>query len=110
MLLSCILLLLNITASPLQPIVETHTSIIKLGINNYSMSLDCAPKKNGFNYIWEKRNDSIPPTAQGIYSANLRIYNVTPKDAGDYRCVMNNYTGAIASNYKSISIKGMQSF
>ena len=34
------------------------------------------------------------------------IYNVTPEDAGDYRCVMGNHTGAIASDYKSVAVKG----
>ena len=70
------------------------------------MSMECIPKKNGFYYTWEKRNGSLPSKAQGILSPNLIIYNVTPEDAGDYRCLMSNYTGIIASEYKSVEVTG----
>jgi len=70
------------------------------------MSMECIPKKNGFYYTWKKRNDSLPSTAKGIHSPNLIIYNVTPEDAGDYRCLMSNHTGAIVSEYKSVEVVG----
>jgi len=93
--------------SPLQPVVKTSMPLINLGINNYTLSLECVPKKDDFYYKWEKRNKSLPSRAQGIHSSNLMIYNVTPEDAGDYRCLMSNNTGAIASDYKSVAVKGI---
>ena len=64
------------------------------------------PQMDGFTYKWEKRNDKFTSTVQGIHSSQLNIYNVTPEDAGDYRCVMSNSTGVIASNYKPITVEG----
>lgn len=71
--------------------------------------MKCKPKKIGFYYKWEKRNDSLPSRAQGVHSSKLMIYNVTPEDTGDYRCLMNNNTGAIASEYKSVEVIGKYS-
>ena len=68
--------------------------------------MDCMPQMDGFTYKWEKRNDKFTSRVQGIHSSQLNIYNVTPEDAGDYRCVMNNSTGVIASNYEPITVEG----
>jgi len=89
----------------MQPVVLTTPSI-QLVINDYNLSVECIPERDGFSYAWEKRNDNFSSRVQGIYSSQLNIYNVTPEDAGDYRCVMSNSTGMIVSNYKTITIKG----
>ena len=70
--------------------------------------MDCIPDKDGFSYIWEKKDNNVSSAAQGIHSSQLNIYNVTPEDAGDYRCVMSNSTGVIRSNYTTITIEGNQ--
>jgi len=68
--------------------------------------MECVPQMDGFAYKWEKRNDELTSRVQGINSSQLNIYNVTPEDAGDYRCVMSNSTGDIASNYETITVEG----
>jgi len=68
--------------------------------------MKCTPKRDDFSYKWEKRNDNLSSRIQGIHSFQLNVYNVTPEDAGDYRCLMSNSTGVIASNYKTITIEG----
>ena len=96
---------MSIVASPLKPVVLTSPSI-QLAINNYNLSMKCIPERDRFSYKWEKRNDNFSSRVQGIHSSQLNIYNVTPKDAGDYRCIMSNSTGDIVSNYKTITIEG----
>ena len=68
--------------------------------------MECIPERDGFSYMWEKRNDNFTSRAQGICSSQLNIFNVTPEDSGDYQCVMSNSTGVIASNYKTITVEG----
>jgi len=98
---------LFIAASPIQPVV-LKSAAIQLTINDYNLSMDCIPDKDGFSYLWEKKNNNVSSAAQGIHSSQLNIYNVTPDDAGDYRCVMSNSTGVIRSNYTKITIEGNQ--
>ena len=91
--------------SPLQPVVLT-TPAIQLLVNDYNLSMDCVPDKDGFSYKWEKKNNNFSSRVDGIHSSKLKIYNVTPEDAGDYRCVMSNSTGVIRSNYTTITVEG----
>jgi len=101
-----VITIIHCVASPLQPVVLTSPSI-QLAINDYNLSMECIPERNNFSYKWEKRNDSFSSRVQGINSSQLNIYNVTSEDAGDYRCVMSNSTGNIASDYKTITIEGI---
>ena len=93
--------------SPLQPVILT-TPAIQLLVNDLNLSMDCIPDGNGFSYVWEKRNDDFSSRVEGIHLSQLNIYNVTPEDAGDYRCVMRNSTGVIRSNYTTITVEGNQ--
>jgi len=89
----------------MQPVVLTSPSI-QLAVNDYNLTMECTPERERFSYKWEKRNDNFSPGVVGIHSSRLSIYNVTPEDAGDYRCIMSNSTGVIASSYKTITIEG----
>ena len=64
------------------------------------------PDKSDLNYVWEKRNGILPARAQGVHSSHLTITNVIPNDSGDYRCIISNTTGKIASNFSTLYIKG----
>jgi len=68
--------------------------------------MECIPDRDGFFYKWEKINGIFSSRVQGIYSSQLIVYNVTPEDSGDYRCIMSNSTGIIVSNYKAITVEG----
>ena len=71
------------------------------------MSMRCTPHQHDLHYEWEKRNDNLPSRAQGVHSSTLTIINLKPKDSGEYRCVVSNSTGRIASEYLPVNIKGM---
>ena len=42
-----------------------------------------------------------------INSSKLTIVKLKPEDAGEYRCIMSNSTGQIASNYSLVTVKGL---
>ena len=66
------------------------------------MSMNCIPYEKSFNYLWEKKNDNLPPTAQGVYSSKLTIINLRTEYSGEYRCIVSNATGRVASSYSKL--------
>ena len=80
---------------------------IELTVNNFTLVMKCLSHYMNFDYKWEKKNSKLPSRAQGINSEHLAITKLRPKDSGEYRCVMSNSTGAIASNYSLVTIKGL---
>ena len=69
--------------------------------------MKCIPDDDHlFKYTWIKKNDFLPLRAQGINSSHLTIVNLTPKDSGDYQCVLNNETGRISSKFSTIKLIG----
>ena len=91
---------------PLQPIVVMMPSVVNLTINNYNLTMKCLPNKNNFNYKWIKKDDVLPSRAQGVYTSQMTIVNLIPKDSGEYQCVMSNRTGTISSNFSTLHVKG----
>ena len=83
--------------------------MISLTVNNVNMSMRCIPNQHDLYYVWEKRNDNLPSRAQGVHSSTLTIINLKPEDSGEYRCVVSNSTGRIASEYLPVTIKGIVS-
>ena len=67
----------------------------------------CLPYDRNFSYTWERKNKKIPSTAIQINSQHLIITNLKPDDSGEYRCIMSNSTGQIASDYSLVTIKGL---
>ena len=66
------------------------------------MSLRCIPYEKNFDYLWEKKNNNLPPRAQGVHSSELTIINLRPEDSGEYRCIVSNATGRVASSYSKL--------
>ena len=76
---------------------------MNLTVNNYNLTMKCIPDDDRlYKYTWIKKNDVLPLRAQGINSSHLTIVNLTPKDSGDYQCVLSNGTGSISSTVKII--------
>ena len=42
-----------------------------------------------------------------MYSSKLTITNLRPEDSGEYRCIISNATGNIASSYSELIVRGM---
>ena len=81
--------------------------MISLAVNNFNMSLKCIPDQQDLNYVWEKRSDNLPSRAQGVHLSTLTVINLQPEDSGEYRCVVSNSTGRIASEYQPVTVKGV---
>ncbi|XP_065903803.1 basement membrane-specific heparan sulfate proteoglycan core protein-like [Dysidea avara] len=97
---------LSYTGTPTKPTVQVLPSqMISLTVNNFNMSLKCIPDQHDLNYVWEKRNDNLPSRAQGVHSSTLTIFNLKPEDSGEYRCVVSNSSGRIASEYQPVTVK-----
>ena len=80
---------------------------INLTVNDRKLLMKCLPYDVNFIYMWERKNTKLPSTAHGVNSELLTITNLKPKDSGEYRCIMSNSTGMIASDYESVTIKGL---
>ena len=89
------------------PTVRMSQSRVHLKVNTYNLSMRCIPHEKEFQYLWEKKNSNLPHKAQGVYSSELTIVNLRPEDSGEYRCVMNNATGRIASSYSKLIVTSM---
>lgn len=90
-----------------QPVVITSTPTIYLDAINRNLSLHCIPIDKRFHYKWEIRSGNISSRAQGTNSSELFIPSPVPEDSGEYRCIISNSTGTIASDYKRIVIQGV---
>ena len=64
----------------------------------------CAPNEKNFNYLWQKKNNDLIHRAKGIHSSELTIINLRPEDSGEYRCIVSNSTGRIASSYSKLIV------
>ena len=70
-----------------------------------SVSLTC--EADGVtSYNWERENGSIPSGATGVNTNTLTIINLTPEDAGNYRCVATNASGSSQSDYATLTVNG----
>ena len=58
------------------------------------------------SYCWERQDGSIPSCATGVNTTTLTIVNLTPEDAGNYRCVVSNDSDEGFSNYAEITVIG----
>ena len=78
---------------------------IMLVTNNVNYSLTCDALGATF-YNWERQTGSIPSGASGVNTTTLTFINVTPEDAGNYRCVATNPSGSSVSFYSRLTIRG----
>ncbi|XP_065912159.1 uncharacterized protein [Dysidea avara] len=94
---------LVITVTP--PVITTHPmdDTVTLAADNFNYSLICnADGATSFN--WGRQSGSIPSGATRVNTNTLTITNVTPEDAGNYRCVATNASGSSVSNYSTLII------
>lgn len=80
---------------------------MELTDNNSTLLMKCLSYKINFDFKWEKKNNKLPVRAQGVNSQQLTIINLNPKDSGEYRCIVSNSTGILASDYLLVTIKGL---
>ena len=78
--------------------------------NDFNLSMKCMPDDNTFNYTWERKLDLLPSRVQGINTSSITIVNLVPKDSGEYRCVLSNSTGTIASKYFKLTAQGINAY
>ena len=83
------------------------TSPISLNVSNFTLSMKCNPDERNFKYSWEKKSSLLSIRTQGVSTSCLTIFNLRPEDAGEYRCIMSNSTGRIASDYTTLHIYGV---
>ena len=94
---------------PLKPLVAVQPGqLINLTANDLNFSMECGQHFRGnFNYQWEKKNERVHLSAQGIRSYRLTIKNLRVQDSGEYRCAISNFTGKIFSDYLLINVTGL---
>lgn len=70
--------------------------------------MNCLPYNRNFiySYKWERKDKQLPLNAQFTSSGGLYISNPKPEDSGEYRCIISNSTGQIASNYTLVTVEG----
>lgn len=101
---------INIVGKFIPPAVNMSQSKVYLKVNTYNLSMKCIPHKNSFHYVWEKKANNFPLRVQGVYSSELTIVNLQPEDSGEYRCIMSNATGRIASSYSKLIVISMYNY
>ena len=93
---------------PTKPTVTVlPKQLIELEVNNFVLKMTCLPNNSNFSYKWERKNKQLPSNALYIHSEQLQITNLKLEDSGEYRCIMSNSTGQIASDYSSVTLKGL---
>jgi len=80
-------------------------STISLLTNIYKYSLTCEAD-GATSYNWERLSGSIPSGATGVNTSTLTIINLTPGDAGSYRCVATTASGSSQSSYATLTVNG----
>jgi len=87
-------------------VVIIPTPHISLTTNNYNLTISCLPKKNNLQYSWEKQNSILSSRVHDVHSSDLTIANLKPKDSGEYRCTVSNFTGRITSDHVKLVVEG----
>ena len=69
-----------------------HNQTVKIASDTDSLSLS-SEAVGATSYSWERQNSSISSGATGVNTKTLTIVNLTPEDAGNYRCIVSNDSG-----------------
>ena len=98
------------SGTPTKPTVRVYNKqLIRLKINNYKLRMVCLPSNKNFiySYKWERKDKKLPLNAQYTSSGGLYITDLKPEDSGEYRCIISNSTGQIASDYSLVTVTGL---
>ena len=90
------------------PVITTHPmdTTVTLVNDTTSVSLTCEAD-GATSYNWERKSDgSISSSTIEVNNSTLIIFNLTPEDVGNYRCIATNASGSSASNYAHLFITG----
>ena len=94
--------------TPTKPVITVLPGQhMELTDNNSTLLMKCLSYNINFNFKWEKKHNKLPARAQGVNSQQLTIVKLNPKDSGEYRCIVRNSTGKLASDYLLVTIKGL---
>ena len=90
-----------------KPTITTHPSSQKVIISNnfHRLSISCEAME-AESYNWEKQDGSISFGATGVNTKTLTIVNLTPNDAGNYRCVVDHGSDLGFTNFAKITVEG----
>ena len=104
----CYSLILYVGSTPLPSVQFFPSPLINLSINTFNVSMKCLPNDTRFqySYTWEKQDEELPLTSQGVNSSQLTIINLRTEDEGLYHCTISNFTGKISSDYNMLTVKG----
>ena len=80
---------------------------VDLLVRNYNLSMQCLPSGTDLQYKWNRRNGSLPTSADGIDTPTMTLYRLTPEDGGDYQCILSNASGVIASEFDTLKVNGI---
>jgi len=100
-------MLISIILLGVPPVITTHPmdTTVTLVNDTTNVSLTCEADR-ATSYNWEREGGNIPSSATGVNTNTLTIINLTPQDAGNYRCVATNDSGRSESNYATLTING----
>jgi len=89
------------------PFIEADpmNTTVELLNDTTSVSLICEAD-GAISYYWERQGDNISTDATGLKTNNLTIFNITPEDADNYRCVASNASGTSYSSFAKLTIIG----
>jgi len=89
------------------PVITTHPMDTTVTLVNDTTSVLLTCEADGATlYRWERQSGSISSDATGVNTNALIIINLTPEDAGRYRCVAINGSGSTESSYATLTVNG----
>ena len=89
------------------PVITIHPNdtMVALASDTTSVSLSCEAD-GATSYKWERHGRNFPSGTKAVNTDTLTIINLTPEDAGNYRCVATNASGSSTSDYAQLNING----
>ena len=73
---------------------------------NESAAFTCLAEGEGLSYSWQRQGSHLPLSTT---THTLVISEVREEDSGNYRCIVENRFGQVASDYASLNVTGMHS-